>query len=99
MDQRLKKHRKILRVRIKQAEYLGQEEQKLEGKKLQCDKVQLSYEFDYQSFRAPTAQLGTGGARITVWYHESIPIDGVVRRETNGSTSILSDYGRRQEGP
>ena len=96
---RMRKDRNILRIRITKAEYQGRQERKVAGKKLMCDKVFLAYEFDYLSSRAPTAHLGTGGHRITIWYHESVPIDGVVRRESAGYTSVLEDYGRVKDGP
>jgi len=83
---------KTRRIHISRAEFQGFDEIEIQGEKLSCGRIYLSYTKETEH-RHPHAEVTGDLERITCWYHEKIPIDGIVKRETDYSVTVVTGYG------
>ena len=85
---------KTRRIHIGRAEFQGFDQIEVQGEKLDCRRVYLSYTKETQHSH-PHAEVTGDPERITCWYHEKIPIDGLVKRETDYSATRVTGFGTR----
>jgi len=83
---------KTRRILIRSAEFQGFDEIEVQGEKLDCGRIYLSYTRETEHSH-PYAEVTRNLERITCWYHEKIPIDGIVKREADYSVSWVIGYG------